>query len=91
MFQLYTHANIHTYIYTYICGFHIYMASKVALVIKNPLTMKRGEFDHRVRKILWRRAWQPTPVLLPGEYHGQRNLAGYSPQGHKEWDMTEVT
>ena len=38
----------------------------------------------------WRRAWQPTPVLLPGESHG-RHLAGYSPWGHKELDMTEVT
>ena len=39
----------------------------------------------------WRRAWQPTPVFLPGEYHGQRSLTGYSPWGHKESDMTEVT
>ena len=38
----------------------------------------------------WTRAWQPTPVLLPGECHGQRSLEGYSPQGHKELDMTEV-
>ena len=35
------------------------------------------------------REWQPTPVLLPGESHGQRSLAGYSPCGHKESDMTE--
>ena len=33
--------------------------------------------------------WQPTPVSLPGESHGQRSLAGYSPWGHKELDMTE--
>ena len=33
--------------------------------------------------------WQPTPVLLPGESHGQRNLAGYSPWGLKELDTTE--
>ena len=32
---------------------------------------------------------QPTPVFLPGEFHGQRSLAGYSPWGHKELDMTE--
>ena len=32
---------------------------------------------------------QPTPVLLPGEFHGQRSLAGYSPWGRKESDMTE--
>jgi len=29
----------------------------------------------------WRREWQPTPVFLPGEFHGQRSLADYSPQG----------
>ena len=33
----------------------------------------------------------PTPVLLPGEFHEQRSLAGYSPLGHKELDTTEVT
>ena len=42
-----------------------------------------------VAKILWRRTWQPTPVFLPGKLHGQRSLAGYSPHGHKESDMTE--
>ena len=39
----------------------------------------------------WRRAWQPTPLFLPGVSHGQMSLVGYSPQGHKELDMTEVT
>ena len=42
-----------------------------------------------VKKIPWRRAWQPTPVSLPGEFHGQRSLAGYSPWGCKESDTTE--
>ena len=42
-----------------------------------------------VGKIPWRREWQPTPVFLPGEFHGQRSLAGYSPRGHKESDTTE--
>jgi len=37
----------------------------------------------------WRRAWQPTPVLLPGEPHAQRSLAGYSPWGRTESDMAE--
>ena len=37
----------------------------------------------------WRKAWQPTPVFLPREGPGQRSLAGYSPWGHKELDMTE--
>ena len=40
--------------------------------------------------IYWRRKWQPTPVVLPGESHGQMSLAGYSPWGHKESDMTEL-
>ena len=35
-------------------------------------------------QISWRRKWQPTPVYLPGKFHGQRNLAGYSPWGYKE-------
>ena len=39
----------------------------------------------------WRRAWQPTPVFLSGESHGQRSPAGYGPWGHKELDMTETT
>jgi len=39
----------------------------------------------------WRRAWQPTPVFLPEESHGQRSLAGCSPWGHKELDTTEAT
>ena len=42
-----------------------------------------------VGKILWRREWQPTPVFLPGEFHGWRNLAGYSLWGRKELDTTE--
>ena len=41
-------------------------------------TWERG-FNPWVGKIPWRRAWQPTPIFLPGEYHGQRNLVGYSP------------
>ena len=38
-----------------------------------------------------RRAWQPTPIFLPGESHGQRSLVGYCPWGRKESDTTEVT
>ena len=37
----------------------------------------------------WRRKWQPTPVFLPGESHGQRSLVGCCPCGRKESDMTE--
>ena len=50
---------------------------------------KRLRFDPWVREIPWRRAWQPTPVFMPGESHGPRSLAGYSPWGRKESDTTE--
>ena len=44
---------------------------------------RRRRFEPWVSKISWRREWQPTTVFLPGKSHGQRSLAGYSPQGHK--------
>ena len=52
---------------------------------------KRHGLDPWVRKIPWRNKWQPAPLLLPGEPHGQRSLEGYSPQGRKELGMTETT
>ena len=63
--------------------------SLVAQVVKNLPAMQEtqiqslGQEDHLEREIL------PTPEFLPGKVHGQRSLAGYSPWGHKEWDMTE--
>ena len=50
---------------------------------------ERREFDPWVGKIPGRRVWQPTPVFLSGESHGQRSLVGYSPWGHKELDVIE--
>ena len=50
---------------------------------------ERPTFDLWVRKIPWRREWQPTPVFLPGESHRQRRFAGYIPWGSKESDTTE--
>ena len=50
---------------------------------------KKCRFDPGVWTILCRRAWQPTPVFLPGESHGQKGLAGYSPWGCKESNTTE--
>ena len=44
---------------------------------------RRLSFNPWVRKIPWRRKWQPTPVFLPGKSHGQRSLEGYSPWNHK--------
>ena len=51
---------------------------------------KRCEFTPWIGKSPWRRAWQPTPVSLPGESHGQRSLAGYSPQGHKDSNWSNL-
>ena len=45
---------------------------------------KRQGFNPWVGKILWRRAWQSTPVFLPGKSHGQRSLASYNPWGRKD-------
>ena len=44
--------------------------------------------DPCVGKIPWSRKWQLTLVFLPGKFHGQRSLVGYSPWSHKESDMT---
>ena len=52
-------------------------------------------FEPWVRKIPWRRTWQPTPVFLPGKSYGQKTLSGYSPWGHKEsetsWELNMYT
>ena len=65
----------------------------MVLVVKN-LPANAGEARDMgstlgSRKIPWKRKWQPTPVFLPGESHGQRSLAGYRPWGCKEWDAAE--
>ena len=51
-----------------------------------PANARRCRFDPGVGKIPWRRGWHLTPVFLPGESHGQRILADYSSQSHKESD-----
>ena len=52
---------------------------------------RRHRFDPWVGKILWRRKWQPTPVFLPGKFHGQRHLAGCSSWGYSKSDTVEHT
>ena len=70
-------------------------ASLVAETVKNLPTVqeiwvcRRLRFSPWIRKIPWRRAWQPTPVSLPGKSFGQRNPVGCSQWGHKELDTTE--
>ena len=69
-------------------------ASQVAPLVKNPSADagdKRPWFNPWVGNIPWKKAWQPTPVFLLQESHGQRSLAGYSPWGCKESDTTEAT
>ena len=48
-----------------------------------------NEYSGLITFRIWRRKWQPTPVLLPGKFHGWRTLVGYSPWGRKESDTTE--
>ena len=50
---------------------------------------KSHRFDPWVKRIPWRRKWQPPPVFVPGKVHGQRSLVGYSPWGHKELGKSE--
>ena len=64
-------------------------ASLAAQMVKRPPAMWETQVRSWVGRIPWRRKWQPTPVFLPGESHGQRTLIGYSPWGCKESDMTE--
>ena len=52
---------------------------------------KRHRFHPWAGNVSQRREWQNTPVFLPGEFHGQRSLVGYSSWGHKESDTTKVT
>jgi len=60
---------------------HQLWASLVAQMVKNLPAM----WEAWMRKIPWIRAWQPTPVFLPGKFHRQKSLAGYSPWGHKRF------
>ena len=56
---------------------------QVAQMVKCLPAMRRPEFNPWVRKIPWRRKWQPAAVFLPGEFHGWRSLVGSSPWGHR--------
>ena len=94
---IYIHTHIYIHTQVYILYIHVYLhpgflGGASCKECSRPCKRhKRYGFDPWVRMIPWRRAWQPTPVSLPGESHGQRSLVGYSPQGCKESDMTEVT
>ena len=58
-------------------------ASLVAQTVKSPPAMRETRFNPCVKKSPWRAERLPTPVFLPGEFHGQRSLVGYSPWGRE--------
>ena len=70
---------------------HIYLilCAQVAKCKESTCQHRRCRFSPCVGKIPWSRKWQPNPVFLPGESHGQRRLEGYIPWGCKESDTTE--
>ena len=78
----------------FISQWPVHGVSQVVLVVKN-LPVSAGDagdtglIPESGRLTAWSRKWQPTPVFLPGKFHGQRRLAGYSPGGCKELDTTE--
>ena len=59
----------------------------IAQLVNHLPAMQETQVLSLSRKIPWRRKWQPTPVFLPGEFHGQRSLEDYSPWGPKELDI----
>ena len=61
----------------------------MAQMVKNLCATQETQVQSLGREDPWRREWLPTPVFLPGEFHGQRRLAGYSPWGGRESDMTK--
>ena len=73
----------------------IHLTRWCLLVVKNPPASEDDIKDMSSipgsGRFPWRRKWQPTPVLLPGESHGQRSPVGYSSWGHKGSDTTEAT
>ena len=87
---------MHTHMYTH-THTHISMSIAVQLYIGLPKWLRgkklacecrRCGFDPWIGKIPWRRKWPPSPEFLLGKFHGQRSLAGYSPWGCKDLDMS---
>ena len=76
-----THRCIHTF--THMFGLPWWFTGK-----ESTCQCRRHRFNPWVRKVPWRRKWQPTPLFLPRKSQGQRSLAGYSPWGCKESDIT---
>ena len=69
----------------------LYSTMHVASLVARMVKCGSPRFDPWVGKIPWRRKWQPAPVFLPGESHGWRSVAGYSPWGHKETQLSNFS
>ena len=88
--HIYTHTHTRTHTHTYInkiIGFPGGTSGKESTCQRG--RPRRHRFNLWAGKMPWRRKWQPTPVLLPRDFNGQRSLVGYSPWGCKESHMTE--
>ena len=75
----YITTTIHRCVSSYFFG-----ASLETQIVKNLPAMQETRVQFLGRHIPWKRGWQPPPVFLPGEFHGQRSQVGYSPWGRKE-------
>ena len=67
----------------------LWIDSLGAQMVKNPPAVQETQVQSLGWEDPWRREWLPTPVFLPGEFHGQRSLVGYSPWNHGESNTTE--
>ena len=68
---------------------YLYMTTGKTVTLTIPLLAVMSLLSNMLSRFVWRRKWQSTPVFMPREFHGQRSLAGYSPQGCKKSDTTE--
>ena len=99
LFLMYVHSDLWKYIKKrqkppwvisclYFMYFHFHLwASLVVQILKNLPAMQETRVWSLGQEDSFEREWLPTPVFLPGEFHGQRSLVGCSPWGHKELDM----
>ena len=73
----------------FFCLIEVFVASLVAEKVRKLPAIQETQVQSLGPEDPLRREWKPSPVFLPGEFLGQRSLAGYSPRGLKELDTTE--
>ena len=84
--EFYMKITMWCHLFLYDCNNNLYL---YIAFIRASLVAQITWLSSWVKKVPWRRKWLPIPVFLPGDFHGQRSLVGYSPWGCKELDMTE--